>query len=200
MKLTSRTIAFVLLGVVAVAAVAAWFMVISPKRSDASKLAATIQDKQSAIAVAQHQQSGGSSTEPSTQSADAALPDGLGMPEVVDQLNQLAKRAGVTLDGISPQPSVTGSGYMTTPLNVVVDGHYYGVEKFLHLVRTQVRFDKKDKLAAVGRLFDVQGVQLQQTEPAPMVTATVSLNTFYYAPTATITPPATTTTTTDSAG
>jgi len=57
-----------------------------------------------------------------------------------------------------------------------------------------VRLDKS-KLAARGRLFDVQGVQLQQTEPAPMVTATLSLDTFYYAPAATVTPPASPTTT-----
>jgi Tfp pilus assembly protein PilO len=199
MKLTSRTIAFVIFGVVAVVAVAGWFVVVSPKRSQASKLAATIQDKQTAISAAQQQQQpqqqgSGSSPQQSSASADAALPDTLGMPEVVDQLNHLAARAGVTLDGVTPQLSAPGAGYMTTPISVVVDGHYFGVEKFLHLVRTQVRLDKST-LSARGRLFDVQGVQLQQTEPAPMITATLSLDTFYYAPTATLTPPATTTTT-----
>jgi Tfp pilus assembly protein PilO len=103
----------------------------------------------------------------------------------------------VTLDTMTPQASVNESGYVSVPVNVVVDGHYFGIERFLRLVRTQVRLDKS-KVSASGRLLDVQGVQLQQTEPAPTVTATLSLRAFYYSPTATQAPATTTDTTTTS--
>jgi Tfp pilus assembly protein PilO len=114
-----------------------------------------------------------------TQSVGKALPDVPLIPDVVDQLNALATRSGVALDTITPQAPVPGIGFEAIPLTVVVDGHYFAVEKFVQLVRQQVQLDKSE-LEANGRLFDVQGVQLQQTEPAPSVTATLSLRTFYY--------------------
>jgi hypothetical protein len=99
----------------------------------------------------------------------------------------------VTLDTVAPQPSVPGNGYVIVPLNIVVGGHYFGVEKFLRLVRAQVQL-KKNHVSASGRLFDVQSVSLQQTEPAPMVSANLTLRTFYYSPTATQAPTTTDTT------
>jgi Tfp pilus assembly protein PilO len=193
-SLTARTVALVLVGVAVLLAAAGWLMIVSPKRTKATELASTIQAKQSQLSIAQR-------TPPPSQAkaaADtaavgAALPDDVGMPQVVDQLNTLARHAGVTLDTVTPQPAVTGTGYMSVPLNVVVDGHYFGVEKFLNLVRNQVKL-QKTHVAAAGRLFDVSGVQLQQTEPAPTVTATLTLDTFYYSPAAAQAAPAPTTT------
>jgi Tfp pilus assembly protein PilO len=179
---------------------AGWFVLVSPKRSQAAKLAETIQTKQASLSAAQHtHRATGAGTTASARGLNEALPSSLGMPQVVDELNALARRAGVTLDTMTPQPSVNGTGYVTVPLSVVVDGRYFSVEHFLHLVRTQVRIDK-NKLSAGGRLFDVQGMTLQQTEPAPSVTATLTLRTFYYSPTANVAPPPTTTpdTSTDS--
>jgi Tfp pilus assembly protein PilO len=191
--LTARTVALLLLGVAVLFAGAGWFIVVSPKRTKATELASTIQSKQSQLTLAQHTPA----PSPAKAAADtaavgAALPDDVVMPQVVDQLNTLATRAGVTLDTITPQAAVTGTGYTSVPLDVVVDGRYFGVEKFLRLVRNQVKL-QKTQVAAAGRLFDVQSVQLQQTEPAPTVTATLTLDAFYYSPTATQTVPTTTT-------
>jgi len=177
-EITPRAIAFVLIGVAVVLAAAGWFMLVSPKRSEATKLAATIETKQSQVSTQTHQAS--TAQQPATESVGKALPDVPLMPDVVDQLNKLAGTAGVALDTITPQTPVPGTGYETIPLTVVVDGRYFAVEKFLRLVRQQVQLDKT-QLDANGRLFDVQGVQLQQTEPAPSVTATITLRAFYYA-------------------
>jgi Tfp pilus assembly protein PilO len=178
-EVTPRAIAFVLLGVAVVLAAAGWFILVSPKRTEASKLAATIETKQSQVSTEMHQAA--AVAQPAgTQSVGKALPDVPLIPDVVDQLNALATRSGVALDTITPQAPVPGIGFEAIPLTVVVDGHYFAVEKFLRLVREQVQLDKSH-LDANGRLFDVQGVQLQQTEPAPSVTATLSLRTFYYA-------------------
>jgi Tfp pilus assembly protein PilO len=152
---------------------------VSPKRSQASKLASTIQMKQSQVSTETHQSSTVAGSAPAA-TLGQALPDVPGMPDVVDQLNALATRSGVALDTITPQAAVPGTGFEAIPLTVVVDGRYFAIEKFLQLVRKQVQVDKS-RLVANGRLFDVQGVQLQQTEPAPSVTATLSLRTFYYA-------------------
>jgi Tfp pilus assembly protein PilO len=195
LSLTSHTIALALLGLAVFIAGAGWFVVVSPKRSQATELAATIQSKQSELSLAQR-------TPPPSQAKAAsntagvgeALPDDVAMPQVVEQLNALATRADVSLDTVTPQPGITGTGYVGVPLNVVIDGRYFNVEKFLRLVRTQVQI-KKNHVAAAGRLYDVQRVQLQQTEPAPTVTAVLTLEAFYYSPaTTTVDPNATTTT------
>jgi Tfp pilus assembly protein PilO len=191
-EITPRAIAFVLLGVAVVIGAAGWFLLVSPKRSEASKLAATIETKQSQVSTGTHQASTVTGPAP-TKMVGKALPDVPLMPDVVDQLNALATRSGVALDTITPQTPVAGTGFEAIPLTVVVDGRYFAVEKFLKLVRQQVQLDESE-LTANGRLFDVQGVQLQQTEPAPSVTATLSLRTFYYAAGAA---PATSATTTD---
>jgi Pilus assembly protein, PilO len=190
-EVTPRAIAFVLIGVAVVLGAAGWFMMVSPKRSEATRLAAAIETKQSQVSSETHQAS--TAAQPTaTESVGKALPDVPLMPDVVDQLNTLASTSNVALDTITPQAPVPGTGYEAIPLTVVVDGRYFAVEKFLRLVRQQVQLDKT-QLDANGRLFDVQGVQLQQTEPAPSVTATITLRTFYYA--AGIAPAATDTTT-----
>jgi Tfp pilus assembly protein PilO len=194
LQVTSRTIAIFLLVVAALIAGAGWFVVVSPKRSDASTLAATIQLERSQLAASQHAQASGYSAT-AVRGVGEALPPSPAIPEVVDQLSKLARRAGVSLDNVAPQATLPGEGYVIVPLNVVVDGRYFGVERFLNLVRTQVRLDKSHVTAA-GRLFDVQSVSLQQTEPAPTVSATLLLRTFYYSPTTTQAPATTTTDTT----
>jgi Tfp pilus assembly protein PilO len=178
-EITPRAIALVLVGVAVVLGAAGWFLLVSPKRSQASKLAATIQTKQSQVSTESHQSSTVAGSAPA-KALGEALPDVPGMPDVVDQLNALATRSHVALDTITPQAAVPGTGYEAIPLTVVVDGRYFAIERFLQLVRKQVQVDKSS-LVAKGRLFDVQGVQLQQTEPAPSVTATLTLRTFYYA-------------------
>ena len=190
-EVSPRAIAVVLLAVAVVLGAAGWFLLVSPKRSQASKLAATIATKQSQVSTEMRQAS--ATAQPAqTESLGKALPDVPLMPDVVDQLNALANRSGVVLDTITPQAPVPGTGFEAIPLSVVVDGRYFDVKQFLHLVRTRVSIHKAN-VHVKGRLYDVSGVQLQQTEPAPSVTATLSLRTFYYA--AGVAPPTTETTT-----
>jgi Tfp pilus assembly protein PilO len=198
-NLTARSLAAALLGVVVVIAAGGWLMVVSPKRSQVSKLDSTLQAKQTQLATAQHEQQTLTGSRPGdSRLAGKALPDQLAMPQIVDQLNALGARSGVSLDTVTPSPAVVGVGYEAVPLSIVVDGHYFAVEQFLRLMRAQVQIGNKGKLHASGRLFDVQSVQLQQTEPAPMVTATITVRAFYYAKTvapAPVVAPATDTTT-----
>jgi Tfp pilus assembly protein PilO len=189
---TLRAIAVAVLAAAVVGAGGGWFLIVSPQRSKASKLETTIRDKQAAVAVAQHELSTAQNGSARLQVLDTALPAQPAMAQVVEQLNHLATQAGVTLDTVTPSTEVPGSGYEAVPLNVVVDGRYFGVERFLHLVRTQVKLGTS-RVSAHGRLFDVQSIQLEQTEPAPTVSATLGLRAFYYSTTATPTPTTTTT-------
>ena len=71
-----------------------------------------------------------------------------------------------------------------------------GAESFLrNVVRTRVSI-RKANVHVRGRLYDISGVQLQQTEPAPTVTATLNMEAFYFSPTAAPAPVVPTSTTT----
>jgi len=195
LDLSPRVFAAALLATVAVLAGAGWFVVIAPKHDRAATLQTAIENDQTAIAAAQHAAAQPTQTDSKEQTAlQVALPDALAMPQLVDQLNALADQSGVTLDTVTPAAAETGAGYVDVPLTVVVDGRYFGVEEFLHLVRNQVSLNKA-KVFASGRLFDVSSVQLDQTEPAPNVTATFQMKAFYFSPTSA--PPAPATSTTD---
>ena len=120
-EVTPRAMAFVLLAVAVVLGAAGWFVLVSPKRSQASKLAATIATKQSQVSSETHQASAVAQPE-RTQSLGKALPDVPLMPDVVDQLNGLATRSDVVLDTITPQAPVPGTGFESIPLTVVATG------------------------------------------------------------------------------
>lgn len=176
----SRAFGAALIGLVLVLSAGAWFVAVSPARSHASKLATSVESKQSELSTAQHQAASERSSRVDLGQIHAAMPTAVDMPQVVDQLNALAARAGVTLDTVTPQAAVLGAGYTSVPLTVVVDGHYTQVEQFLRLAREQVKIARAQQVKASGRLFDVQAVGLQQTEPAPTVTATLTVSAFYY--------------------
>src|SRR5262249_21403699 len=80
-EITPRAIALVLVGVAVVLGAAGWFLLVSPKRSQASKLAATIQTKQSQVSTGTHQSSTVAGTAPA-KALGEALPDAAGMPDV----------------------------------------------------------------------------------------------------------------------
>lgn len=181
LDLSARTFAVALLATVVALAAGAWFVSIAPKHSKASTLDTSIQQAQtklSTLQAAQHAQPTGTQAK-QFGALSAALPSALAMPQVVDQLNTIAREAGVTLDTVTPGAAVLGIGYEAVPLTVVIDGRYFSVEKFLNLMRNQVQVHKTS-VHAHGRLFDVQGFTLNQTEPAPSVTATLTMNAFYY--------------------
>jgi len=198
LDLSARAFAAALAALAVVLAGAMWFLAISPKHSKASSLSQQITAEQAKIAAAvrEAQQShAAKTTSAQLKALEAALPGQLAMPEIVDQLDGLARKAGVSLDTVTPNVPVVGVGYYAEPITVVVDGRFFDVKKFLHLVRSRVSIHKAN-VRVQGRLYDVSGVQLQQTEPAPTVTATLNMDAFYFSPTASPAPVNATSTTT----
>ncbi|MGH3002211.1 MAG: type 4a pilus biogenesis protein PilO [Gaiellaceae bacterium] len=187
------------MAVVVVLAGMAWFAIVAPHRADAGKLDRQIAAAQGELTVRQHADGSAAKSTSAAKVAEAgqsllAMPSSTGMPQIVVELNRLANAAGVTLDGISPQPSTQVGDYQSVGLSVVIDGRYRAVQDFLHAVRTQVRVGKGGAVQASGRLFDVQGIDLEQTEPAPALTTTVTMQAFVFAPASETAPPPPTTT------
>ena len=119
------------------------------------------------------------------------------MPTVLRQLLHAARQADVRLDSLTPQAATAQSGYSTVPMDVVVTGRYFAVQRFLKDLRTQAGLSGS-RVHASGRLFSVDSVSLAAGEDQlPQLAATIHLNVFTYsgsagaaAPTATPTPEA----------
>ena len=102
------------------------------------------------------------------------------MSAVLRQLLHLANQADVRLDSVTPQAATAQSGYSTVPMDVVVTGRYFAVQRFLKHLRTQAGFSGSRPHAS-GRLFSVDSVSLAAGEDQlPQLAATIHLNVFTY--------------------
>ena len=108
------------------------------------------------------------------------MPQRVAMPAMLRQLVRVAKRTGVRLDSVTPQPATTLQGYDAVPMDVVVGGRYLPIQRFLHRLRVQARV-AGNQVHSSGRLFSVETVNLAADENLPRLTATLHLNAFVYA-------------------
>jgi hypothetical protein len=185
-RLTSRNAAIVGAAVILLLIVVGWFVLVSPQRSKASKLGSQISDAQTQLTLAlaeartlrREQHSRASELAALTR----ALPRGIEMSSILRQLSAVAAATGVRVDSITPSAAQAGAGYKTVPLNVTLEGRYFGLVSFLHVLRARADLQGK-KPQASGRLFRVDGMQLTGGAGAPL-SATMTIDTFTSGPAA----------------
>jgi Tfp pilus assembly protein PilO len=181
-RLAALTAAVVVLAVLLVG----WFLLLSPQRTKVTSLDNEIADTQSQVASTQAYVSS-----PATKKSigelprlKAILPDDAHMSQVLRQLSVAASSAGVRLDSITPAaPIALGSG-QAVPVKLSLEGHYFGLSKFLHLLRAQAR-TVGTTIKGRGRLYSVSDIQFNSGgansssgDGSGAITATVSLNVF----------------------
>lgn len=160
--------------------VGGWLLFVSPKHSQAAHLKAKVALARERLAVERARPSQERLTAAEVRQLEVALPDGPDMSTLVRQLDRLARGAGVTLESIAPAASTGGSGYTGVPLSVVVDGKFFAVDRFLALLRKQVRV-RAHAVHGTGRLLDVQAIDLEQsTTPRPNVRATLTMEAYTF--------------------
>lgn len=169
-------------------AVAGWMMVVSPKRSEASKLQTEISSVQSQIAVRRAALASKPKISIDLRSSDLfrltkAVPDRTDMSGIVLELSRQANRSGVTFEAITPSQPVQALGYQVQPLVVTVNGRFGQVGNFINRLRKLVTV-RKSHLDSGGRLFAVDTMELIEPEAPlkfPAVKATVTVDAFVYA-------------------
>jgi type IV pilus assembly protein PilO len=204
---------FALVGVGALVAVlAGWTMLLGPKQHSIGSLRSQTSGVQQQIAAdlsrAADARSG--TGVPTIKVADiyklqTAMPSATDMPDLLLELDQTAKAAGVQLQSIQPSTSAASSStgpYMTVPISLTAVGNFYSLTDLLYRLRNLV-YVRSGALEANGRIFDVNSVSL--STQAGVITAQISMDTYVYggstAPAAvapTTTTPTDTTTTSDS--
>jgi hypothetical protein len=191
-KMTPNVVA--VLGALAIAVVAliGWFALVSPQRSKATDLDRQIADARTQLVVLNANARTGSTKNVSALVLARAMPQRVAMPGVLRQLLRAANASDVRLDSVTPQAAAAGTGYETVPVDVVVTGRYFPIQRFLHRLRTQTRV-AGDRVHASGRLFRVDTVSLAAGEDQlPQLAATIHLNVFTYSGSAVAATPATT--------
>jgi hypothetical protein len=183
-----------------VLAVGGWFVLVSPQRTNAATAAAGTLLAQNELALLTGQSTSGSTKPIAIHTSclyklDTALPAQADLPDLLFELDRLAKASNVTVLGISPQVAqALASGYTVVPINLSVEGTYFAVTGFLRNLRMLVSENGSGCPTANGPLLAVTSVVFSSSGTAKSP-ATIGLQAFYYGVTAGATPPVDTTST-----
>jgi type IV pilus assembly PilO-like protein len=183
-KLPTSAKAGVLATGLVVALLVGWFVVIAPKRSEASKLSGQIDDARTALAVAQGTGRPGPRG-PVIRVADLfklsrAMPDRADIPSVLLQLSEISAETGVSFQAITPHDPVQLGAYQQIGIDLVFQGHFYDLSDFLYRLRNLVSVHG-GVLDATGRLFSVNSITFDEGDlQFPQVKATLSVSAYVF--------------------
>jgi Tfp pilus assembly protein PilO len=186
-----------------------WLLLVSPQRQNAASIARATQAADAQIQEAQkalHEAPPTVPKQPVIKTAGLyelakAMPSTTDMPDLLLELDQVARAAGVSVNSISPGPPVpvTGTTYSNVTIQVSFSGNYYSLTDLLYRLRSLVSV-QDGALAASGRLFAVDSVALSPNGIGNGLNATITVESYVYgavAGTAGSTTPAPVTTSTD---
>lgn len=184
-SLPPRTLTVLAASAVLVYTFVVWFLLVSPKRSEAARLgddiaAAEVRLVEAEAALNRPRAAGGSVSD--VLRLAKAMPQSVDQSSLVLELSRLADATGVTLRSITPQTPVVGAGGATLiPVAVAVGGSYFEISRFLRSTRALVRV-RRGKIYATGRLFTVQNIELVEslTEGFPTLDGTITLSAYVY--------------------
>lgn len=170
---------------VAVYLLAAWFLFVSPKRAEASRLDAEVTAAEERLAQARA--ASGRPTDPQSRVSDLfrlakAMPASADQASLLLELDVLARKANVAIASLTLQePTALAGGSTAIPVAVTVGGTYRDITRFLRQMRRLVGLSGGDP-RALGRLLTVQSVELSEskTRGFPRLDAAVVLNAHVY--------------------
>jgi Tfp pilus assembly protein PilO len=180
-----------LVGIVVVGLIVAaggWMFVISPQNKKAADLttqAAAVRQKiQTQLAAVAAAKSAAATPAQTIRVADVyklvkAMPDTDDVPDLLIELSQITKDAGVTVQTLSPSASSHGAnGGDTIPISLNVEGDFYSITDLLYRLRNLV-FVRNGSLEANGRLFSIDTVSLAPSGTTK-ITASITMHAYTY--------------------
>ena len=185
-----------------------WMLLVSPQRQTARSIAHATQAAEAQIQEAQRlaQQpptpANAVPKQPEIRTAALyqlakAMPATTDMPDVLLELDQVARASGVTVNTITPGGITGGSGFGVLPISISFSGDFYSLTDLLYRLRTLVSV-RHGELDASGRLFAVDSVGLSGS--GNQLSASVTVNAFVYGAGAATTPAVTIPAATDTTG
>ena len=183
-KPSQKALAAVIAVLVLLAAVASYFLLISPQRAKASELAKEADTTQAEITRLRELSRQSQQAVP-IRVADLfrltkAMPSEVDMPGMILQLNRIARDTGIRFDSITPQAATEASGAQAFPINLVLQGNYFELSDFLFRLRNLVGV-RGGKLDATGRLFVVDSIAFSEgIRKFPQIQATLTVSAYSY--------------------
>jgi Tfp pilus assembly protein PilO len=205
-KLDTRTLGLLVGALILIYAAGGYFMVVSPKKSEAARLDEEIVVAQADLRDALAATAAQDDTQPITVAdifrLSTAMPATPDMPGILLELSRIAEETGIRFKSITPAAAITVGAYQVVPIDVAFDGSFYALSDFLFRLRTLVTV-RRGELHATGRLFSVASVDFSESDRGfPLLAASLKLNAYVYGmsaapsavPPAVETPPAATST------
>jgi Pilus assembly protein, PilO len=199
LRMTNRTLGVAVGLLVLLYAAGGYFLLVSPKKSEASRLDGEIAATQVELSAARAAVAVQDDTQPIAVAdvfrLGTAMPGTADMPGILLELSRIAEETGIRFKSITPQQALpAAAGYYYVPIDVAFDGTFYALSDFLFRLRTLVTV-RRGELHATGRLFSVDSVDFSESEKSfPVLAANLKLNAYIYgaggAPPATGAPPA----------
>ena len=166
-----------------------WLLLVSPQRQAAASIGKATQAATAQITDAQNQAQLAAHPvipkQPAIKTAGLyelakAMPSVTDMPDMLLELDQVARASGVSVISISPGPPVIvpGDPWSTVTIQLSFSGNYYSLTDLLYRLRTLVAVND-GALEASGRLFTVDTIALS-TAGGPTLSATVSIDAYIY--------------------
>jgi Tfp pilus assembly protein PilO len=195
------------LGLIVVAGLLVAFVgytvLVKPQKAKLAKINAEVAEKQSTLDQYRADAAAArANVAPKIRVADVyrlarAMPATQDMPDILIELDDVARSAGIRLDAISPEAPGGGNGFQIVPITLSFSGDYYSITDLLYRLRTLVSV-RHGQLEATGRLFAVKSLTLSPS--GSKLAASVKVETYIYggtpvAPTAVAAPAVTTDTT-----
>lgn len=160
---------------------AAWFLVVSPKRAEAARLGTELSAAQARLAQTRLEERSNREKQrrlPALRVLKRALPDEVAMARIVRELNTVATASGLRFTSIVPGALRPGKGFQVLPITVEFEGDFPRVASFLTRLRQQVEL-KRGKTRATGRLYVVEALTFAAAEKGlPSLKATLTLDAF----------------------
>lgn len=186
-------VVLVAVGAVAILAIG-WFALLSPKQKqiDSLKQQTAAVQQQITDDIARAATARSATSAPQIKTADiykleTAMPSAVDMPDLLLELDQTAKAAGVSIQSIAPSPSLidTGNGYGAEHIVLAANGNFYTLTDLLYRLRNMV-YGRGGALESNGRIFNIDSVTI--TPLGSALTANITLDTFVYGAVASATP------------
>jgi hypothetical protein len=183
-KPSQKALGAVLGALLVLAAVASYFLLISPQRSKAAELRKEADATRAEMTRLRQLTQQVQNSEP-IRVADLfrmtkAMPSEADMPGIILQLNRIARETGIRFDSITPQAPAEASGAQAIPINLIFQGNYFELADFLFRLRNLVSV-RGGTLDATGRLFVVSSVSFAEGEKDfPQIAATLTVAAYVY--------------------
>jgi Tfp pilus assembly protein PilO len=165
--------------------VCGWFMLVSPERSKAQSTARAVVATQVQIEQAKQPAKTTQVTQPKQPEIrtaylyklSKAMPTTPDMPNVLLELSQVVRAAGVNLTSISPTAPDPATG--VTAISLAVSGDFYSLTDLLYRLRSLVAV-RNGALDVTGHLFAVKTLGFTPSGTGRALNANIQLNTFTF--------------------